>query len=301
MHMRQLTALALLVCALPLFATEPNPSKKQIDLIDQLLGLLGTEKTSHAVLDYFVDESYKQEVAQADGDPLALDDAKKDTARLRELLGQLNLTALLHDATVHTYAKYLSESDLEALVTFYKTPAAQHYITALPEISQEAMKAGSDQIGPKLLDVMQKVAAEREQRHPWRRTMSDIRTIATAVEAYETDTNKYPQESELKKVLVPTYLKELPEKDGWGNAYFYTVSPDGQHYRIASAGSDNSFGWDTRKLTLTETKEPKYSDDMGEDIIYQDGEFLQVPALTKPKPSASAAPRDAAPAPAPHP
>jgi len=300
MDMRQFTAVALLVCALPLFATASNPSKKQIELIDQLLALLGTEKTSHAVLDYFVDESYKQEVAQADGDPLALDDAKKDTARLRELLGQLNITALQHDATVKTYAKYLSESDLEALVTFYKTPAAQHYIAAVPEMSQEAMKAGSEQIGPKLMEAVQKVAQEREQRHPWRRTMGDIRSIATAVEAYATDENKYPQESELKKVLVPTYIKELPEKDGWGNAYSYTVSPDGQHYRIASAGSDSVFAWDTRKLTLTEVKEPKYSEDLGEDIIYQDGVFIQVPAVTKPKPAASAAPRDGAPAPAPH-
>jgi len=298
--MRQFTAVALLVCALPLFATEANPSKKQVELIDQLLSLLGTEKLSHAVLDYFVDESYKQEVAQADGDPLALDDAKKDSARLRELLGQINLTALQHDATVKTYAKYLSESDLEALVAFYKTPAAQHYITALPDMSQEAMKAGADQIGPKVMEVVQKVAQEREQRHPWQRTMRDIRSIATAVEAYATDENKYPQESDLKKVIVPTYIKELPEKDGWGNAYSYTVSPDGQHYRIASAGSDSVFAWDTRKITLTEAKEPKYSEDLGEDIIYQDGEFVQEPAVTKPKPAANAAPRDGAPAPVPN-
>src|ERR1043166_481426 len=299
--MRQFTAIALLVCALPLFATEPNPSKRQVELIDQLLSLLGTEKTSHAVLDYFIDETYKQEVAQADGDPLALDDAKKDAARTRELLGELNLTALLHDATVHTYAKYLTESDLEALVAFYKTPAAQHFIASLPQISQEAMKAGGDQLGPKLMEVVQKVAQEREQRHPWQRTMRDIRTLATAVEAYATDSDKYPPESELKKVLVPTYIKELPDKDGWGNPYYYAESPDGEHYRIASSGSDNNFAWDTRKITLTEAKEPKYSEDLGEDIIYQDGAFIQQPAITKPKPRASAAPRDGAPAPAPHP
>jgi hypothetical protein len=299
--MRQLTAVALLVCALPLFATEPNPSKRQSELIDQLLALLGTEKTSHAVLDYYVDEMYKQEAAAANGDPAALEDAKKDTARLRELMGQLNFTEIQHDATVHTYAKYLSEADLEALVAFYKTPAAQKYIAALPEISKEAMKAGAEKIGPKLLAIVQQVQQEREQRHPWERTMRDIRTIATAVEAYATDTNKYPQESELSKALVPTYIQELPAKDGWGTAYFYTVSTDGEHYRIASAGSDSVFGWDTRKIALRETQETKYSDDLGEDIIYQDGDFVQAPAITKPKARTSAAQPGAAPAPAPHP
>ena len=287
--MRQLTAVALLVCALPLFATDPNPSKKQSDLIDQLLVLTGAEKTSHAILDYYVDEMYKQEVAMAGDDAQALDDAKKDAARLRELMGQLNLVEIEHDATAHVYAKYLTEADLEALVAFYKSPAGQKYIAALPEISQEAMKAGGEKLGPKFTAILQQVAQEREQRHPWERTMRDIRTLATAVEAYATDENKYPPESELKKVLVPTYIKEMPEKDGWGNAYYYEVTPDGQHYRIASAGSDNAFAWDTRKITLAEVKEPKYTDDLGEDIIYQDGTFLQVPSVTKPKLPASAA------------
>ncbi|HEX3580869.1 MAG TPA: DUF2059 domain-containing protein [Thermoanaerobaculia bacterium] len=296
--MRQLTAVALLVCALPLSATDPNPSKRQSELIDQLLVLTGAEKTSHAVLDYYVDEMYKQEVAMAGDDPQALDDAKKDAARLRELMGELNLVAIEHDATAHVYAKYLSEADLEALVAFYKSPAGQRYIAAIPEISQEAMKAGGEKLGPKFTAIIQQVAQEREQRHPWERTMRDMRTIATAVEAYATDENKYPPESELKKVLVPTYIKELPEKDGWGNAYYYEASTDGQHYRVASAGADNNFAWDTRKITLAEGKEPKYSDDLGEDIIYQDGTFIQAPSVTKPKPRPSAAPRDAATAPA---
>jgi hypothetical protein len=309
--MRQLTVLAILVCALPLFATEPNPSKKQMDLVDQLLTLTGVEKLSHGILDYYVDETYKQEAAAAEGDPLALEDAKKDAARLRELLGKLNLTQLMHDATARVYSRHLSEADLEGLVAFYKTPAAQHYVAALPEMSRESMQAGGENIGPKLLEVIQQVAREREERHPWDRTMKDIRTIATAIEAYETDFEKYPQESELKKVLVPTYIKEFPEKDGWGTAYSYTVSQDAQHYRIASAGSDGVFAWDTRKIMLPETKDPnkepkeskgpKYSEDLADDIIYQDGEMIQIPAVVKPRPRASAEPHDGAGVPAPRP
>ena len=303
--MRRWFPLLLIVSlALPSMATQPNPSKKQAELIEQLLQLTGTEKTSHAVLDYYADEIYQSEVASADGDPAAIEDAKKDAARLRELLGKLNVIEMQREISVRIYSKYLSEEDLENLVAFYKTKAAQKYIAVLPELSKEAMQQGAEKLGPQLMAIMQQVQEEREQRHPWKRTMSDIRTIATAVEAYGTDEEKYPPDSELKKVLEPTYIKELPAKDGWGNAYFYMASPDGTHYRIASAGSDGVFEWDTRKISTAEVKEPKYSESLADDIIYQDGMMVQVPAITKPrerKLPANAAQPAAAPAPAPRP
>jgi hypothetical protein len=300
--MRRSLALALVVCALPLFATEPNPSKKQAELVEQLIVLTGTSKTSHAVLDYFVDEMYKQEVAQADGDPAALEDAKKDAARTRELMANLDIAKLQREISTRIYAKYLTESDLENLVAFYKTPAAQKYIAALPELSREAMQAGAEKLGPQLEAIMRQVREEREQRHPWERTLRDIRSIATAVEAYETDEEKYPPASELKKRLEPTYIKELPAKDAWGNAYFYIASDDGAHYRIASAGSDGVFDWDTRKISTAAPQETKYSEHLEDDIIYQDGEQLQVPAVMRPRvPKVNAARPDAAAAPAPRP
>jgi hypothetical protein len=302
--MHRYLAIALVVCAFPLFATEPNPSKKQTELIEQLLALTGAEKTSHAILDYYVEEMYKGEIAAAQGDPAALEDAKKDEARLRELMGQLNITEIQHDVNVRVYAKYLNEADLENLVAFYKTPSAQKYIAAVPQLSREVMQAGAEKIGPRIVAIMQQVQEEREQRHPWKRTMSDIRSIATAVEAFSTDQNKYPQASELKKALEPTYMKELPVKDGWGNDYFYVASPDGEHYRIASAGSDGVFAWDTRNIGTPETKGTRYSEHLEDDIIYQDGEMLQAPAASKPRPRpqpASAAQPGAAPPPEPRP
>lgn len=300
--MRRSLAFALAVCALPLFATEPNPSKKQAELVDQLIALTGASKTSHAMLDYFVDEMYKQQVAQADGDPAALEDAKKDAARTRELMANLDLVKLQRESTTRIYSKYLTEADLENLVAFYKTPAAQKYIAALPELSREAMQAGAEKLGPQLEAIMRQVQEEHALRHPWERTMRDIRSIATAAEAYETDEEKYPPASELKKLLEPTYIKELPAKDPWGNAYFYIASDDGAHYRIASAGSDGVFDWDTRKISATAPKDVKYTEHLEDDIIYQDGALIQAPAVAMPRmPKASAARPDGAAAPAPRP
>jgi hypothetical protein len=44
------------------------------------------------------------------------------------------------NAQAATLAKYFSTEDLQAIVAFYKTPAGQHYIQALPAITQEGMQ-----------------------------------------------------------------------------------------------------------------------------------------------------------------
>src|SRR5713101_1111581 len=68
------------------------------------------------------------------------------------------------------------------------------------------------------------------QRSKQKRTMADMRTIATAWEARATDVNKYNAagaatvtvpNATLDTMLAPTYIKVLPSKDGWGNAYKY--------------------------------------------------------------------------------
>ena len=70
------------------------------------------------------------------------------------------------------------------------------------------------------------------QRSKQKRTMADMRSIATAWEARATDMNKYNaagaisavatctqsfSAGELSSALSPTYIKLLPIKDGWGN------------------------------------------------------------------------------------
>src|SRR3954469_13050 len=69
------------------------------------------------------------------------------------------------------------------------------------------------------------------QRSKQKRTMADMRTIATAWEARATDLNKYnaagaitiPTQTvdmgTLGTYLAPTYVKTFPNKDGWGNLW----------------------------------------------------------------------------------
>ena len=55
-------------------------------------------------------------------------------------------------------------------------------------------------------------------RSKQKRTMSDLRTICTAVEAYATDTSSYPHAigswAALKPIVDPFFIKMPPDADG---------------------------------------------------------------------------------------
>ena len=126
------------------------------------------------------------------------------------------------------------------------------------------------------------------QRSKQKRTMADIRSIATAWEARATDINKYnasgvsyaapassPSASNLNDYLAPTYVKSFPQKDGWGNAYaFYTDQSWGgstaaQQYAIVSYGKDGTAEGTSWTVTTTTNFDC--------DIVYSQGSFLHYP------------------------
>lgn len=84
------------------------------------------------------------------------------------------------------------------------------------------------------------------QRTKQKRTMADIRTVATAVEAYATDHNQYPKASsieELRPLLEPKYVATLPSTDGWTHGLRYECWPaeSCRSYAIAGPGKDGKF------------------------------------------------------------
>ncbi|HEY2092651.1 MAG TPA: type II secretion system protein GspG [Thermoanaerobaculia bacterium] len=104
-------------------------------------------------------------------------------------------------------------------------------------------------------------AAEPTDAQKADHTMSAMRSIATAVEAYATDHNAYPVGNKIEDAtgaVMPMYIRTMPEKDGWGTSFRYWS--DGSKYRIVSCGADakcdeSSWG-DISKDPL-----PSYSDD----------------------------------------
>ncbi|MFZ2492375.1 MAG: prepilin-type N-terminal cleavage/methylation domain-containing protein [Thermoanaerobaculia bacterium] len=115
------------------------------------------------------------------------------------------------------------------------------------------------------------------QRSKQKRTMADIRSIATAWEARATDVNKYSAAGytfptvdvtgTLSGILQPTYIKALPAKDGWENKFEFGVDSIGQEYGIKSYGKNGS------EDTLTEGA----TTDFDCDIVYSNGSFVMYP------------------------
>ena len=116
------------------------------------------------------------------------------------------------------------------------------------------------------------------QRSKQKRTMADMRSVATAWEARATDTNTYSAagvtwlattegiSTFLKPALEPTYIKSAPGTDAWGTAF--RVGHSATQYSIESWGKDKAdntsdAGGPTTKFDC--------------DIIFGDGTFVQYP------------------------
>jgi general secretion pathway protein G len=126
------------------------------------------------------------------------------------------------------------------------------------------------------------------QRSKQKRTMADIRTIATAWEARATDVNRYNAAGlswpaagsvtwdDLNQYLSPSYIKSFPKNDGWGNSYGFGASQTwgasiaAQAYSIESYGKDGTSGG-LAASGITQTT------NFDCDIVYSNGSFMQFP------------------------
>jgi general secretion pathway protein G len=115
------------------------------------------------------------------------------------------------------------------------------------------------------------------QRGKQKRSMSDMRALATAIESYAVDNNYYPSAAAGNLALTsftnlqPTYIAQVPRQDGWGRFFRYATSANNNDYRIESGGRDGSPG----SLFCGTTT------DFNDDIVYADGTFIQWPEGTQ--------------------
>src|SRR5262245_14807620 len=102
-----------------------------------------------------------------------------------------------------------------------------------------------------------------------KRTMSDMRSIGTAVEAYAVDNGRYPVAADaatLALVASSNFVKILPQRDGWDHAYL--VNSVTTAYTISSSGKD---GAPSGCVIGTQTTQ------FNQDICFSHGQFIQYP------------------------
>jgi general secretion pathway protein G len=122
------------------------------------------------------------------------------------------------------------------------------------------------------------------QRGKQKRSMSDMRTMATAIESYAVDNNFYPAAATCPaqaittgaimndtslSVLAPTYIANPVRKDGWDHFFRFgtDVALNAQAYGLISYGRDGAISAVSCSTTTN----------FNDDIIYSNGGFVQFP------------------------
>ena len=102
-----------------------------------------------------------------------------------------------------------------------------------------------------------------------KRTMADMRSVGTAIEAYAVDTNKYPIATDtatLQTAVQPIYIKNMPTADGWANTF--VVASAATEYTVYSTGKDGSGSTCTAGTTGL----------FNDEICFVNGQFARYPA-----------------------
>lgn len=122
-----------------------------------------------------------------------------------------------------------------------------------------------------------------------KRTMADMRSLATAFEARATDENTYAIDSlpvpltatdftsltpvsldAFERALKPKYIRKFPRVDGWGNEFEVRIGA--KSYAIRSRGSDG----DAQPVIRFNYRIQSFE----EDLVFADGNFIQYPEAT---------------------
>lgn len=112
---------------------------------------------------------------------------------------------------------------------------------------------------PQLLDAI--------DRGRQRRTMADMRSIATANGIYRVDNGDYAPD--LATLQTDGYMQVVPSDDAWGNAMTYTVDTANDTYTLESNGADGADG--------PAPPDPWVNDPYTPDLTLTDGVFTQAP------------------------
>jgi hypothetical protein len=224
---------------------------RKTELVNQLIQLTRVNDTGFEALVLFL---------MTDASGPDLEEAKR---LIEELRHDGRIQSEVTKVTSKVLSERLTEKQLKSLVSFFKSDAGKAYSDAVVALTKERPE--------RLVNVLVPPQAAKRSHEQW--TMADMRTAATAAEAYATDFNKYPDAKtieELKPILMPTYIRTLPLTDAWGTVYAYIVSADKQHYRFVSAGPDKKFDPTSLQIGVKPAK--------SDDLVFEDGLFVQAPS-----------------------
>ncbi len=280
--MKRTVILLLSMMALPLLAGERDEKRALIAEFYEVMDVKATIRESiDRMFAVMLELEMDSEAELSPEDRAAMDAMKQQrqeqlVAFRERLFTHIDFNALAETVYTPVLEENFSAEDLKALIAFAKTKPGQRFIQIVPQMGMSLFARGERLMQEASEAAAEEMQKEEEQKKPWLRTMADMRSLATAVEARATDTEDYPKVmtlSDLERLISPTYIRTVPRTDTWGTEYLYVS--DGTSYRFVSAGADKRFEWNARQLEAV--TEPRAMESIDADIIFQDGLFIQYP------------------------
>jgi uncharacterized protein len=158
-------ALSFSMLIVPAFAQagagDGKPSKEQVL---QFLDLMQAKQRMLQMLDGMkaaqkkgAEEGFKRAVPEATAEQIAKVDSIAD-----EALRDMPIDEMF-EALVPIYQRHLTSADLDAIVSFYRSPAGQRLLKEQPAMMAEAMQVGQDIMLKKLPEILDRLKARLNQ------------------------------------------------------------------------------------------------------------------------------------------
>lgn len=206
-------------------------------------------------------------------------------------------TRELEDLVVPIYVRVLTPEEMTAAIEFYSSPIGRSFVSKQLPMLQQSMAAGQ-KWGKKLAEQASERLAQQPSvikanadREAQRQTVKDLRAVGTAMMAWQVDNDDggaaaLPCSGELSvfgsacplatrtqvmAALVPKYLAEVPEKDGWGNPYQFLLARELGVIGMRSPGRDGKYEADE----YSSSKFPPA--DFDRDLVWRNGFFVRWP------------------------
>src|SRR5262249_50855473 len=83
------------------------------------------------------------------------------SARFREEVGrQIDFKKYEEDLSLSLYDKYFTESELQDMIAYYRTPTGQKALRVLPQLTADSVKQSAEQLGPQIGRIAQQIMQE---------------------------------------------------------------------------------------------------------------------------------------------
>ena len=172
--------LLLLLWPLAAVAQEPSTTKKQ-ELIRELLVVIDASKNATKMMDSYMEEmnkQYPQIVEQlADADPtltpaqrqrvkkiLNENHAQYSKQLMERIKQRIDIGKVIENISSSLYDKFFTETELNDIIAFYRTPTGKKTLSVMPELFAESIKRTSEDLMPILATIITDMAAEEKER-----------------------------------------------------------------------------------------------------------------------------------------